>query len=390
MIPDGWAKLLRSGPWRRAHVRLFGAFGLFAGVAVAAAMATMMTTTRPLITGSLGAAALNEDLRACPATVGLMITRSILIGAETAGDRSVIQEGPDPIDLAGASRAVSDAVVPIAAVSRPIVTVFGGDGQIEAGGRSAVVQLLARDDVDKHIAVLGGGSGPGAWLSEKSASSLGLRVGDRLTVKSGAGEISTVVRGMFVDLQENRAVLVPVQGSGRIAKGRYILLYMEGSLTSLLVQQLRDRAGVSQTELAERSGVAQSAISDYERGRKEPALSTLQRLAASVNLDLNVFYTPTPSAKTLASLRRRRRAILEVCRRHGASNPRVFGSTAKGTARPDSDIDLLVDLESGRTLFDVAALHDDLESLLGRDVDVLTRGSVKGRLAHVADEAVPI
>lgn len=47
-----------------------------------------------------------------------------------------------------------------------------------------------------------------------------------------------------------------------------------------------------------------------------------------------------------------------------------FGSTAKGTARPDSDIDFLVDLGSGRTLFDVAALHDDLESL--RDVDVLT------------------
>ena len=185
-------------------------------------------------------------------------------------------------------------------------------------------------------------------------------------------------------------VLVPVQGGGPIAKGRHILLYMEGSLASLLVKQLRDQAGVSQTELAERSGVAQSAISDYERGRKEPALSTLQRLAASVGLDLHVSYAPTPSAKTLASLRRRRRAILEVCRRHGASNPRVFGSTAKGTARPDSDIDLLVDLESGRTLFDVAALHDDLESLLGRDVDVLTRGSVKGRLAHVADEAVPI
>jgi uncharacterized protein len=170
----------------------------------------------------------------------------------------------------------------------------------------------------------------------------------------------------------------------------YILLYMNTSSAVLLVRRLREQAGVSQTELAERSGVAQSAISDYERGRKEPALSTLQRLATAVDLDVNVSFSPTPSAKTLASLRRRRRAILETCRRHGASNPRVFGSTAKGTARADSDIDLLVDLESGRTLFDVAALHDDLETLLGRDVDVLTAGSVKGRLAHVANEAVPL
>ncbi len=165
---------------------------------------------------------------------------------------------------------------------------------------------------------------------------------------------------------------------------------MKTSSAAQLVRRLREQAGVSQTELAERSGVVQSAISDYERGKKEPAFSTLQRLATAVDLDVKVSFSPTSSARTLASLRRRRGAILETCRRHGASNPRVFGSTAKGTARPDSDIDLLVDLESGRTLFDVAALHDDLETLLGRDVDVLTSGSVKGRLAHVDNEAVPL
>jgi uncharacterized protein len=165
---------------------------------------------------------------------------------------------------------------------------------------------------------------------------------------------------------------------------------MSASLAGGLVRQLRERADVSQMELAERSGVAQPAISDYERGRKEPSLSTLQRLAAAVDLELAISYRPTPSAKTLGLLHRRRRAILELCKRHGASNPRVFGSTVKGTARPDSDVDLLVDLESGRTLFDLAALHDDLEQLLSREVDVLTAGSVKGRLAHIADEAIPL
>ncbi len=67
-----------------------------------------------------------------------------------------------------------------------------------------------------------------------------------------------------------------------------------------------------------------------------------------------------------------------------------FGSVAKGESRVDSDIDLLVDLEPGRTLFDVAALHDELVELLGYAVDVLTSGAVRGRLAHVADEAVPL
>ena len=165
---------------------------------------------------------------------------------------------------------------------------------------------------------------------------------------------------------------------------------MGASLAGGLIRQLRERAQVSQMELAERSGVSQPAISDYERGQKEPSLSTLQRLAASMDMEFAISLRPTPSAKALGLLHRRRRAILDLCKRHGASHPRVFGSTVKGSARPDSDIDLLVDLEPGRTFFDVAALHDDLEQLLLRKVDVLTAGSVKGRLAHIADEAIAL
>lgn len=81
---------------------------------------------------------------------------------------------------------------------------------------------------------------------------------------------------------------------------------------------------------------------------------------------------------------------MEICRRHGASNPRVFGSVLTGLADDDSDIDLLVDLEAGRTLFDVAALHDDLVELLHREVDVVTAGAVRGRLAHLAFDAQPL
>jgi predicted nucleotidyltransferase len=64
--------------------------------------------------------------------------------------------------------------------------------------------------------------------------------------------------------------------------------------------------------------------------------------------------------------------------RHGMAraNVRVFGSVARGDDRADSDIDLLVDVEAGRTLLDVIALERDLCELLGRIVEVLTDGGL--------------
>ena len=76
------------------------------------------------------------------------------------------------------------------------------------------------------------------------------------------------------------------------------------------------------------------------------------------------------------SLRPHRQAILEIAARHGARHVRVFGSIARGDARLDSDIDFLVDLETGRTLLDLIALEQDLASLLGRKVEVLTDGGL--------------
>lgn len=154
---------------------------------------------------------------------------------------------------------------------------------------------------------------------------------------------------------------------------------------------MRRRAGVTQNGLAERAGMAQSAISDCERGRKEPSMSTLERLAEAVDFELVVSINPRPAINTLPALRKRKAAILELCARHGASNPRVFGSFAqRRQVRPSSDVDLLVDLSPGRTLFDGAALHDDLVELLGRPVDVMTSGAAKGRMADVLHDAIPL
>ena len=65
-----------------------------------------------------------------------------------------------------------------------------------------------------------------------------------------------------------------------------------------------------------------------------------------------------------------REEILQIAAKHGAFNVRVFGSVARGEARPDSDVDFLVEIEPKRSLFDYIALMQDLTELLGRKVDL--------------------
>lgn len=87
----------------------------------------------------------------------------------------------------------------------------------------------------------------------------------------------------------------------------------------------------------------------------------------------------------------RRDAILALAERHGARNVRVFGSAARGTAGDGSDLDLLVELEPGRTLLDHVALKQDLEELLGIEVDVVTEAALHRSMRdRVLAEAVPV
>jgi hypothetical protein len=92
---------------------------------------------------------------------------------------------------------------------------------------------------------------------------------------------------------------------------------------------------------------------------------------------------------TLAGLQQVRDQITDVASRRGATNIRVFGSVARGEATPSSDLDLLVDLEPGRSLVDLGGLLMDIADLLGVDVDVVTEASLKPRVrARVLAEAV--
>jgi len=75
----------------------------------------------------------------------------------------------------------------------------------------------------------------------------------------------------------------------------------------------------------------------------------------------------------------KKKEIREIAAKHGARNVRVFGSVARGDARPDSDVDFLVDMEPGRTLLDLGGLLMDPRDLLGREVDVVTEHRLKPR-----------
>ena len=67
-------------------------------------------------------------------------------------------------------------------------------------------------------------------------------------------------------------------------------------------------------------------------------------------------------------------ALAAICRRHHVRRLSLFGSTLKGTARPDSDVDLLVEFEPGREpgLIALAGIEQELSALIGRPVDLRT------------------
>jgi predicted nucleotidyltransferase len=87
----------------------------------------------------------------------------------------------------------------------------------------------------------------------------------------------------------------------------------------------------------------------------------------------------------------KRSAVREATSRFHAANPRVFGSVLYGTDQDGSDLDLLVDALPGTTLFDLGGLQDELESLLGIHVDLLTPADLPLKFrAKILAEAQPV
>jgi predicted nucleotidyltransferase len=93
----------------------------------------------------------------------------------------------------------------------------------------------------------------------------------------------------------------------------------------------------------------------------------------------------------LELLKRKHLEILRIAAKYGAHNVRVFGSVARAQSDEKSDIDFLVEMEPGRSLFDLGGLQSELETALGRPVDVVTVKGLKARTrARILLEAIPV
>lgn len=140
--------------------------------------------------------------------------------------------------------------------------------------------------------------------------------------------------------------------------------------------EARRRASLSQRALARRAGVPPSTVGRIERGEVSPTLATLGILLrhCGQRLDLGLH------DGLLVRAIRQSHDIHRVCRAHGATKPRVFGSAANLTDGPGSDLDLLVTLDADADLLNLVALETELTTLLGVDVDVIPDLVVDDRL----------
>lgn len=166
-----------------------------------------------------------------------------------------------------------------------------------------------------------------------------------------------------------------------------------GSATVRLIKQL-DRAriarGESKADVARATGLGEPAVRRLFSGRHpNPTVRTLETIAAHLGLRLALEEPPQDqTTPTLAELRSHAGIIEGIVSRHGGSNIRVFGSVARGDARPGSDIDLLIDVKPGTGLLELGAIEDELTAALGRRIDVITSGH--GRMRHIRDDALPL
>jgi predicted nucleotidyltransferase len=159
---------------------------------------------------------------------------------------------------------------------------------------------------------------------------------------------------------------------------RIVAGYKRRMSASNRILEARARAGLPQSQLAERAGVPQPNLSAYQAGRVQPRPETLARILAAT--------IERPSVV----LRRDRERVLELAGRRRAGTVRVFGSIARGEDAVGSDIDILVTFAPEASILDAAGLVLDLEHLLGVPVDVMSdraEGSIRDRAVA---EAVPV
>ncbi len=135
-------------------------------------------------------------------------------------------------------------------------------------------------------------------------------------------------------------------------------------------------AGLSQSQLSRAAGVSQPNLSAYENRRRMPSPEVLDRIRQALRV---------PLSERVAQHRDKINVLVTA---HHATEPRIFGSTARGEDQAGSDVDLLVEFTDEATLLDEVGLRLALSDLLHLEVDVVAidalRGSIRERVLREA------
>jgi uncharacterized protein len=162
---------------------------------------------------------------------------------------------------------------------------------------------------------------------------------------------------------------------------RYILTM--GASAGALLRTARLRAGLTQIELAVLAGVAQSVISAYESGKREPSFRTLSTLIEAAGFELDASLKPSPPSSPLRTrVFARRRELRNTIRSLGGSRVRLFGSVARGDDGEGSDVDLLVDVGPDVGLIQLSRMQSAAEALLEASVDIVPSSGLKPDLVE--------
>jgi uncharacterized protein len=156
--------------------------------------------------------------------------------------------------------------------------------------------------------------------------------------------------------------------------------------------------GLSQEGLAQRAGVARLTVADFERGMRKPIGANLAAIRSALEAGGVQFFPggavlhgagtpPSGGDRRLAAVIRALQGAAAQLRRLGVRHLSIFGSTARGTARPESDLDLLIELDSRKRLdlLDYAGIVGEIQKLVPQRVDAARRDKLK---PHVVPEAL--
>jgi uncharacterized protein len=149
-----------------------------------------------------------------------------------------------------------------------------------------------------------------------------------------------------------------------------------------LLRTAREKAGLSQAELASRAGTTQSVISVYEADRREPSLATLSSLVAATGYLLDVRLRRNARHAAMSGpigvrVARQAAAAIRIAGKYQVRLLGVFGSVARGQDGPDSDLDLLVELPASMSILTLGRLTAELEKLLDVRVDLVPASDLK-------------